>query len=95
MSDVQKLTLEERVLVLEALVEDSLWGPHLENPGYRQAVAQALYIRLEAAQRHQSYPPAVQAELCHHADALSGLDNTPDSLRPALRPLVRPGPEIE
>lgn len=85
-----EMTLEERLQVQEILLEDALWGPHLDNPDYRLAVARALYTRLEAAQRHSTFPPAVQAALYLHADALSELDNTPDALRPALRPFARP-----
>lgn len=86
----QKLTLEERLQVLEILMEESIWGPYLDQPEQRKAIASALYTRLEVVKRHQVYPPGVVSALYAHADALSELDNTPDALKPMLRPLVRP-----
>ncbi|MEX8194922.1 hypothetical protein [Comamonas guangdongensis] len=86
----EKLSLEERLQVLEVLMEEALWGPYLDQPEHRKAIASALYTRLEVAKPHRTYPPGVIAALYDHADALSELDNTPDALRPMLRPLVRP-----
>lgn len=89
MSD-DELTLEERVFILEVLVEASIWGPHLHARDHRQRIAQDLYARLEADARHPSFPSRVRSGLARAADALSELDNIPDSLRPALRPFARP-----
>jgi hypothetical protein len=86
----ERLSVEERLLVLEVLVEEAVWGPYLDRPEHRKAIASALYARLEVAKPHQAYPPGVIAALYDHADALSELDNTPYALRPMLRPLVRP-----
>ncbi|MDR2334847.1 MAG: hypothetical protein LBE61_15360 [Burkholderiaceae bacterium] len=83
-----KLSVEERLQVLEILMEESLWGPYLDRPEHRKAIASALYTRLEVAKLHQAYPPGVIAALYEQADALSELDNTPDALKPMLRPLV-------
>lgn len=90
MTEEVPLSIEDRLMVLEILVEDAIWGPHLYNPDHLNAVAKGLYTRLEADERHRTFPPGVRSALLRHADALSGLDNTPGSLRPALRPLVRP-----
>ncbi|MGE8318379.1 MAG: hypothetical protein ACN6O3_06490 [Comamonas sp.] len=85
----EKLNVEERLQVLEVLMEESLWGPYLDRPEHRKAIASALYTRLEVARLHQAYSPGVIAALYEQADALSELDNTPDALKPMLRPLVR------
>lgn len=85
----EKLSLEERLQVLEILLEESIWGLHLDRPEQRKAIASALYTRLEVAGLHQAYPASVTAALYEHADALSELDNTPDPLKPVLRPLIR------
>lgn len=84
-----ELSLDERLQVQEVLLEEALWA-HIDDTDHLRAVASGLYTRLEAAQRHATYPPAVLAELYQRADALSELDNTPDALRPALRPFVQP-----
>ncbi|KGG95542.1 hypothetical protein P245_06730 [Comamonas thiooxydans] len=85
----EKLNVEERLQVLEILLEESIWGLHLERPEHRKAIASALYTRLEVANLHQAYSPGMTAALYEQADALSELDNTPDPLKPMLRPLVR------
>ena len=83
------LSQEERLQVQEVLLEEALWA-HLDDTDHLRAVASGLYTRLEAAQRHATYPPAVLAALYQRADALAELDNTPGALRPALRPFVQP-----
>ncbi len=85
----EKLSVEERLQVLEILLEESIWGLHLEQPGHRKAIASALYTRLAVANLHQAYPPRVTAALYEQADALCELDNTPAPLKPMLRPLIR------
>ena len=55
---------------LEILLEESIWGLHLEQPGHRKAIASALYTRLAVANLHQAYPPSVTAALYEQADAL-------------------------
>ena len=85
----EKLSVEERLQVLEILLEESIWGLHLERPEHRRAIASALYTRLAVANLHQAYPPSVSAALYEQADALCELDNTPDPLRPMLRPTIR------
>lgn len=87
--EIQKLTLEERLQVLEVLIEEAIWGPSLDRPEHRKAIASALYTRLGVVAGHQTYPASVISALYEHADALSELDNTPDALRPALRSLIR------
>ena len=91
--DENGLTLEERVLVLETLLDATIWGPYVQDRDHRQRIAQDLYTRLEADERHPSFPAGVRNRLMSTADALSELDNTPDALRPALRPFARPGDE--
>jgi len=86
----QPLTLEERVLVLEWLLDAALWGPYLYDLEHGRLVAASLYQRLEGAARHRSLPEAVLRELYLRADSLASIDNTPDSLRPALRQAVLP-----
>ena len=85
----EKLSVEERLQVLEILLEESIWGPYLGQPEHRKAIASALYTRLAVANLHQAYPPGVAAALYEQADALCELDNTPNPLRPMLRPMVR------
>lgn len=85
----EKLSVEERLQVLEILLEESIWGLHLEQPEHRKAIASALYTRLAVANLHQAYPPSVTAALYEQADALCELDNTPAPLKPMLRPLIR------
>lgn len=87
------LSLEERVQVLETLLSAAIWGPYLDEPKHLARIAENLYMRLEAAERHRSFPPAVLAALYRHADALAAIDNIPDALRPAIRPLVQPPDE--
>ena len=86
----EKLSLEDRVLFMEFLLDAIIWGPHLEDQEYRQKIAGHLYTCVEASQRHQAHPPAVQQALLHFADGLAGIDNIPGSLKPTLRPLVPP-----
>lgn len=92
MSDRKRLemTLEERVQYLEILVQAAIWGPYLENGSHRKAIARDLYTRLEAAERHGTFPPALQAALYRFADGLSEIDSQPDALKPVLRPFVEP-----
>nr|WP_315539455.1 hypothetical protein [uncultured Comamonas sp.] len=85
-----KLSLEERVLVLEWMLDAALWGPHLHNPVHLRAVAAQLYMQLERAEQLQALPAAVLHALYQRADGLAALDNTPDALRPALRQAVLP-----
>lgn len=85
---IQRLTVEERLQVLEVLIEEAIWGPSLDQPEHRKAIASALYTRLGVVAGHQTYSPNVISALYEHADALSELDNTPEALRPVLRPLV-------
>lgn len=85
----EKLSVEERLQVLEILLEESIWGPHLEQPEHRKAIASALYTRIAVANLHQAYPHGVTAALYEQADALCDLDNTPDPLKPMLRPMIR------
>lgn len=93
--DEDELTLEERVFTLRVLLEEAIWGPYLYDRDHRQRIAQGLYARLEAAERHQSFPAAAHAELTRLADSLSEVDSFPDALRPALRPYARPNEDRE
>ncbi len=86
----ESMTLEERVLFMEFLLEAVIWGPYLEDREHRQQIAAHLYLCVEASQRHQAHPPAVQNALLHFADGLAGIDNIPGALKPSLRPLVPP-----
>lgn len=81
------MTLEDRVLFLETLVEAIIWGPHLGDTGHRRKIGDHLYQVADAAQRHQSYPTTVLHALNQSADELTGIDNIPDALKPALRNL--------
>lgn len=89
-NDAEKvpLSIEDRLMVLEMLLEEAIWGPHIDNRAHRHAIAAGLYIRLEADARHRTFPPGVRSALLQRADALSELDNTPGALRPAIRPLI-------
>lgn len=50
----EMLSVEERLQVLEILLEESIWGLHLEQPEHRKAIASALYTRLAVANLHQA-----------------------------------------
>lgn len=86
----EAMSLEDRVLFMEFLLESVIWGPHLEDQEHRQKIAAHLYTCVEASQRHQAHPPAVQQALLDYADGLAGIDNIPGALKPTLRPLVPP-----
>jgi len=84
------MSLEGRVLFLEFVIESIIWGPHLDDQEHRQTIAAHLYTCVEASQRHQAHPPAVQRALLRYADGLAGIDSIPDALKPTLRPIGPP-----
>jgi len=86
----ESMSLEERVLFIEFLLDAVIWGPYIEDSEHRRKIASHLYMCVEASQRHQAHPPAVQKALLHFADGLAGIDNIPGALKPSLRPLVPP-----
>jgi hypothetical protein len=87
-----KLTIEEQLAVLQKVVEAMIWGPHLDDPAYRRKVAFLLQVDSEAAERHQTWTPAVRSELCRLATALEGEENNPDDPgRPRLCVVPRRG----
>lgn len=86
----ESMSLEERVLFMEFMLDAIIWGPHLEDSEHRQKIASHLYTFIEASQRHQAHPPIVQNALLRFADALAEIDNVPSALKPSLRPLIAP-----
>ena len=86
----ESMSLEERVLFIEFLLDAIIWGPHLEDREHRQKIASHLYTCVEASQRHQAHPPVVQDALLRFVDSLAEIDNIPSALRPSLRPLIAP-----
>ncbi len=84
------LTLEERVLALEVLLDAAIWGPYLDDANHGKAIAAQLYQVLEAAQQNPAFSASVRRWLYQRADALAGADSLPDALRPAIRPFLRP-----
>lgn len=86
----EKLSIEDRVPFMEFLLDSVIWGLHLGDQEHRQKIATHLYTCVEASQRHQAHPPAVQQALLDYADGLAGIDNIPGALKPMLRPLVPP-----
>ena len=87
------MSIEHRLLLQECLLEAVL--RHSSDAAWRSSLAAAVYLMTEAAQRHQSLPHEVLAELNRVADGLTGLDNLPDSLKPGLRWLIQPAPDAE
>ena len=83
-----QLTLEQRLQVLELLLEDVLLGGYLLQPELRGAVAQAIHVRLEASKPESCIPPGVAASLSRIANALFEIDNTPHQMQPALRDVL-------
>lgn len=84
----ESMSLEERVLYMEFLLNAIIWGPYLEDREHREKIASHMYSFLEASERHQTYPPIVQNALLRFADALAEIDNVPTALKPSLRPLI-------
>lgn len=80
------MNLEDRVLFLEMLTKAMIWGPYLKDKKHRKEIADHLYTCAEASQRHQTHPQTVQQALLQFANSLAEIDNTPDALRPALKP---------
>ena len=90
MGDYDSMSVDSRLLYLKLLVEAVILGPHLNDQRHRQAIAGHLYSQTAAAERHQSFPAEVLAALNQTADSLAEIDNMPDALKPALRPLIPP-----
>lgn len=86
----ESMSLEERVLFMEFLLEAAIWGPYLEDREHRQKIASHLYSFIEASQRHQAHPPVVQNALLRFADGLAEIDRIPSALKPSVRPLIVP-----
>lgn len=82
------LSLDERVTALEFLLDALVWGPHLNDKSYRTKVAEHLYMCVEASERHNAHPLEVQSRLLAIADVLAEIDQTPDYLKPTIRPFV-------
>lgn len=86
----ESMSLDERVLFMEFLLDAIIWGPYLEDGEHRQKIASHLYTAIEASQRHQAHPPVVQSALLRFADGLAGIDNIPGALKPSMRPMIAP-----
>lgn len=84
----ESMTIEERLLFVEFLLDAVLWGPYLNDKEHRRKVASHLYLCVEASQRHQAHPPVVQKALLRFADSLAEIDNVPGALKPTLRPFI-------
>ena len=83
---MNKLTQEERLNVLEILVNSLIWGVYLEDRERRYEIAQQLNTTIAAAERHQSLTPNVVNQLKLISDSFVEIDNVADPLRPFLRP---------
>jgi hypothetical protein len=80
------LTVEERLDVMEALLNATIWGPFLDNPEHRQEIASTLNDLIAVCERHESISTNALTELKNISDALAEIDRMPDSIRPLLRP---------
>lgn len=85
------LSVEDRLVVMELLMDAVMWGLHLDDKPKRLQMAAHLYTCVEAAERHQHLPAAVLAHLYQVADGLTEIDRLPDSLKQTLRPFVHRG----
>ena len=84
------LTLEERVQVLDHLIEGILWSGAL-GTHERQVIAGHLYATLNAFERHpETVSSRVQVAITHLADGLAVLDGIPEPLRTVPRWYVPP-----
>lgn len=81
----KNLSIEERLLFNETLLDAILSGQLLEEPKQRALIANQLYTMLDAAQRHGTLPERVHTALYQTADAQAGIDSCPDALTPTLR----------
>jgi len=77
------LTIEDRLTIQEFLMQSVIWGPYLEDPVHRRDIAACLNRLIKAAERHQSVPAHVIAELTNQADGPADIDATPDLLKHA------------
>ena len=90
-ADKVPLSLEERLVVQEFLMDAVIWGLHLDDKPKRLKMAAHLYGCVQASERHQSYPAHVLAALYQFADGLTEIDRLPDSIKKTLRPFVPRG----
>jgi len=48
----ESMSLEERVLYMEFLLNAIIWGSYLEDREHREKIASHMYSFLEASERH-------------------------------------------
>jgi hypothetical protein len=80
------LSLEERLTVMEILLETLMFAAYEQHPLLKQDWAEGLRITVQASAARRSLPEPVLRGLTAHADRLEEIDHYADWLKDSLRP---------